>query len=50
MVNLKNKQTLYPDSVGAVFLLGGGFAWVFPQFPPNRTRAEYLTNSKVYHK
>ena len=23
MVNLKNKQTLYPDSVGAVFLLGG---------------------------
>ena len=34
MVNLKNKQTVYPNSVGAV---------------SNRTGAECLINSKVYH-
>ena len=34
MVNLKNKQTFYPVPVGAV---------------SNRTGAECLINSKVYH-
>ena len=41
MVNQINKQTVYPNPVGAVFLLG--------VFPPNRTGAECLINSKVYH-
>ena len=34
MVNLKNKQTFYPNLVGAV---------------SNRTGTECLINSKVYH-